>query len=91
VLRLELERLTITRDDFMLAMKERNVGVSVHFIPLHLHPYYRQTFGTREEQFPQASRAFQRIVSLPIYSRMTDEDVADVVRAVREIVQRHRR
>jgi dTDP-4-amino-4,6-dideoxygalactose transaminase len=70
-------------------LKRRNIGASVHFIPLHIHPYYRETYGYAPEDFPVAYREFMREVSLPIYSRMTDADVADVVGAVRAIVAEH--
>ncbi len=91
IIQLDLERLTISRQDFVKALKGRNVGTSVHFIPLHLHPFYRDTFGYRAADFPQASRAFERIISLPIYPRMTDIDVEATISAVTEIVQQNRR
>jgi perosamine synthetase len=73
------------RDAFVDELRKRNIGVSVHFIPLHLHPYYRDTYGYTPEAFPVATREFRREVSLPIYSRMTDRDVDDVIAAVLEI------
>jgi dTDP-4-amino-4,6-dideoxygalactose transaminase len=60
-----------------------NIGSSVHFIPVHLHPYYRDTFGYAPEAFPVALAEFQRILSLPLHPRLSDRDVADVVEAVR--------
>jgi perosamine synthetase len=89
VIQLELDRLKIGRDQFIEALKERGVGTSVHFIPLHLHPYYRDTFGYARGDFPQASEVFERIISLPIYPRMTEADVGHVVEAVSEIAQEH--
>jgi dTDP-4-amino-4,6-dideoxygalactose transaminase len=77
------------RKRFIEEMKERNIGTSVHFIPLHIHPYYRETYGYEAEDFPIAYSEYQRVVSLPIYSRMTDEDVQDVIDAVGEIVQQY--
>ena len=91
VIQLELERLSITRAEFIDALKRKNIGTSVHFIPLHLHPYYRDTFGYTARDFPNASAAFERIVSLPIYPKMTEADVEDVVTAVTDIVRQHRR
>jgi dTDP-4-amino-4,6-dideoxygalactose transaminase len=91
VIQLELDRLTIDRGQFIEALKEENIGTSVHFIPLHLHPYYRDTFGYRPQEFPVAYSAFERIVSLPIYPRMTTADVDDVIGAVRGIVEQYRR
>jgi dTDP-4-amino-4,6-dideoxygalactose transaminase len=86
MLRLNLDQLTIDRAHFIEALKGRNIGSSVHFIPLHLHPYYRDTYGYQPEDFPVAYREFQREVSLPIYSKMSDQDVQDVVEAVLDIV-----
>ena len=86
MLRLHLERLTISRAQFIDELKQRNIGASVHFIPLHLHPYYRETYGYRPEDFPVAYCEYQREVSLPIYSKMSDQDVQDVIDAVLDIV-----
>jgi perosamine synthetase len=90
LLRLNLERLTISRGDFIEALKTRNIGSSVHFIPLHLHPYYRERYGYAPTDFPLAYREYQRVISLPIYSKMSDDDVQDVIQAVRGLVQKHR-
>jgi dTDP-4-amino-4,6-dideoxygalactose transaminase len=86
MLRLNLDQLTIDRARFIEELKQRNIGSSVHFIPLHLHPYYRDTYGYQPEDFPVAYREFQREVSLPIYSKMSDQDVQDVIDAVLDIV-----
>jgi dTDP-4-amino-4,6-dideoxygalactose transaminase len=90
MLRLRLERLRADRAAFVEALRAENIGVSVHFIPLHVHPYYRETYGYRPEDFPVAYREYLREVSLPIYSRMTEGDVDDVIRAVIEVVSRSR-
>ena len=82
---LNLERLSISRDHFIEALRAENIGTSVHFIPLHLHPYYRKQFGYARGAFPVAEGVFDRIVSFPIYPAMTDGDVKDVVQAVRRI------
>jgi dTDP-4-amino-4,6-dideoxygalactose transaminase len=84
-IRLVLEQLRIGRSEFIAMMRERNIATSVHFVPLHLHPYYRNTYKYRPEDFPSASYAYQRIVSLPISSAMTDQDAKDVVAAVGDI------
>jgi dTDP-4-amino-4,6-dideoxygalactose transaminase len=91
MLRLHLERLTITRDAFIQALKQANIGTSVHFIPLHLHPFYRDTYQLLAEDFLAALHAYQREVSLPIYPSMTDEDVEDIIAAVEQIIAAHRR
>jgi dTDP-4-amino-4,6-dideoxygalactose transaminase len=91
VIQLDLERLTINRRDFIKALREKNIGASVHFMPLHLHPYYQRTFGYQAADFPNASTAYERIISLPIYPKMSANDVNDVIGAVRSIVETHRR
>ncbi len=90
VLRLESERLSIGRDCFIQALRKRGIGASVHFIPLHLHPFYRSTYGYKPGDFPRAEREFQRCLSLPIYPGMTDRDVDRVIAAVTEIAYEHR-
>ncbi len=91
VIRLRRGALSIDRDAFLRAMREEGIGTSVHFIPLHYHPYYRETFGWKRGDYPQAEAAFEEIVSLPLYTRMSDADVERVAKAVRRIVERHRR
>ena len=85
VLRLRPDALTIDRDRFIDELKDRNIGSSVHFIPIHLHPYYRDKYGYRPSDFPVAFANYQRMLSLPLNPRMTDTDVADVVAAVEDI------
>ncbi len=91
VIQLDLEQLRIGRAEFIEALKALNIGCSVHFIPLHRHPYYRRTLTLAADAFPVASAAYERIVSLPIYPGMTDADVDDVVDAVQMTVRSHRR
>lgn len=90
VLRLNLDRLTLDRAQFIEEMRARNIGTSVHFIPIHLHPYYRDKYGFQPEDFPVAYREYQRVVSLPLHPGLSDEDVADVIAAVKDIIDRHR-
>lgn len=91
VIKLNLDRLTIDRGRFIEELKERGIGTSVHFIPLHIHPYYRETYGYKPEDYPVAYEAYQRIVSLPIYPKMTDGDVERVIEAVLQVCRKHRR
>jgi dTDP-4-amino-4,6-dideoxygalactose transaminase len=91
VIQLQLEQLKITRDQFIEALKEKGIGTSVHFIPLHLHPFYREAFGYVPEGFPNATQAYQRIISLPIYPGMADRDISRVIEVVREVAQKYRR
>lgn len=88
--RLELGRLSIDRSRFIEELRTRNIGTSVHFIPLHLHPYYRERYCFKPDDYPVANGEYQRVVSLPIYSAMTDEDVVDVVAAVVDVVRAFR-
>ena len=81
----------VSRNDFIDEMAVAGIGTSVHFIPLHLHPYWRDTYSLRPEQFPNATQAFNRVVSLPLYTRMTDADQDRVIRAVRSILKRRNR
>jgi dTDP-4-amino-4,6-dideoxygalactose transaminase len=78
---------TVGRDEFIERMFARNVGVSVHYIPLHLHPYWRNTYRLVPAQFPVSQRVFERAISLPIYPGMSTEDVATVIGAVADSLQ----
>ena len=91
MVRLRLERLTLTRDAFIQALTKANIGSSVHFIPLHLHPFYRDMYHLAADDFPAALGAYRRVISLPIYPGMTDEDVEDVIAAVERIIGAHRK
>lgn len=91
VLRLNPERLNVTREQFIEEMRERRIGTSVHFIPVHTHPYYRDRYDFKPEDFPVAAAEFRRIVSLPLNPRMSGRDVEDVIDAVADIIEKFRR
>ena len=91
VIQIDPAQLTIGRNEFIDRLIARNIGVSVHFIPLHVHPYYRDRYSFQPDDYPHAYAAYERILSLPIYAKMSDEDVRHVVEAVREIAQEARR
>lgn len=91
VMKLHLEQLTIDRNQFIEELKSRGIGISVHFIPLHIHPYYRDLYGYKPEDFPVAFETYQRIISLPIYPKMTDEEVERVVEAVTDVISKHKK
>lgn len=76
----------VKRDDFIQLMAGRGIGCSVHFIPLHIHPYWRDTYKLSPEDFPNALDAYERVVSMPIYTRMTEKDTSRVTKAVKEIL-----
>lgn len=91
VLRLRLEALTLDRARFIDELKALNIGTSVHFIPLHLHPHYRDKYGLEGAAFPVSSAEYPRCVSLPLHPGLSDQDVDDVIEAVRDVVTRFRR
>ena len=86
VIRLK-DEVKINRDNFIAGMFSRGIGCSVHFIPLHMHPYWRDTYGLIPGDFPCAYDAYCRAVSLPIYSRMSDDDQERVIQAVIELLR----
>jgi dTDP-4-amino-4,6-dideoxygalactose transaminase len=88
---LELEALTIDRDTFLLALHKENIGAGVHYIPVHLHPYYRTNQDLRPGDFPNAEHVGERTVSLPLSARLTDPDVEDVIQAVIRILNHYQR
>ncbi len=87
----DVDRLTLDRFGFMEAMKVENVGTGLHFLAVHLQPYYRDRYGYRPGDFPEAERVSERVVSLPLFPGMTEADVDDVARAVKKVVRTHRR
>lgn len=91
VLRLRSGALRIGRDQFIEELKQRNIGTSVHFIPIHLHPYYRDKYGYAPNDYSVAYENYQNMLSLPLHPRLNDQDVADIVEAVRDVVDTFRR
>lgn len=87
VLQLDLEAINVDRDRFIELMVEQNIGTSVHFIPLHIQPYWRDKYNYQENDFPIALDVFSRAVSLPIYPKMTDADVQRVIEAVKTVCE----
>jgi dTDP-4-amino-4,6-dideoxygalactose transaminase len=84
---LRLEALKISRDQFMQALHRENIGSGIHYVALHLHPYYTETFGFERKMFPNAEFISDRTVSLPLSPKMSDGDVDDVIDAVRRILR----
>jgi dTDP-4-amino-4,6-dideoxygalactose transaminase len=91
VIRLRTGMLRINRAQFIDELKSRNIGTSVHFIPVHLHPFYQRTFAYRMGDFPVAESIYERIVSLPLYPQMTDQDVTYVADSVLDLVKQYRK
>lgn len=84
---LDIDHLKITREQFLAEMTKQNIGVGVHYIALHLHPYYQEAFGYKRGDFPSAEWISERTVSLPISAKLTDEGVGDVINTVTEIIK----
>jgi perosamine synthetase len=85
-IRLNLEKLAADRTQVFRALRAENIGVNVHYIPVHLHPYYRDRFGYRGGEFPIAEDAYARLISLPMFHGMSDQDVEDVIAALRKVI-----
>lgn len=89
--RLKLEALTAGRGDIFRALRAENLGVNVHYIPVHKHPYYRDRFGYKGGEYPVAENAYERLISLPMFHAMTDGDVEDVIAAVNKVCEAYAR
>lgn len=90
-IRLKLKRLAIKRDEFINELKRAGVGCSVHWRPLHLHPYYQKTMGFKAKDFPSATATWKRVISLPIFPGMRDDEIEQVISTVKRICKRHAR
>ena len=84
-IRLDLARLTADRAQIFRALRAENIGVNVHYIPVHLHPYYRDRFGYAPGAYPIAEDAYERLISLPMFHAMSDGDVKNVIDAVSKV------
>jgi len=91
MIRLDLQKLTVTRAEVFSALVTEGIGVNVHYIPVHLHPFYRERFNTGPGLCPVAEAAYERLVTLPIFPRMSDEAVEDVIAAVRKVTEAYGR
>ena len=86
-IRLDLARLRAGRDQMLHALRAENIGATVHYIPVHLHPYYREQFGYVSGRYPVAEAAYERLMSLPIFHGMKEQDVEDVIAAVTKVAR----
>lgn len=91
IIRVNEKTLKISRNQFIEKLKEANIGVSMHFIPAHLHPYYRKRFGFRPSDYPVATKLYQESISLPIYPKMSKQDVSYVAGKVKELAKQFKR
>jgi perosamine synthetase len=89
-IRLRLERLALDRNIFVEELKKAGIGCSVHWRPLHLHPYYKKNFGWRTADLPAATSLWPRLLSLPIFPGLKKDEIGHIVRAVKELCRRHR-
>lgn len=83
---IQVDSTKFQRDEVFCALRAENIGVNVHYIPVHLHPYYRERFGYGGGEFPVAERAYRSLVTLPLFPGMTDNDVEDVIDALQKVV-----
>ena len=88
-IRLDLKTFVVDRAQIFRALRAENIGVNVHYIPVHLHLYYRDRFGYRGGEFPVAEDAYSRLISLPMFHGMTDKDVDDVIQAVTKVIEHY--
>lgn len=86
MIQLELDMLQVDRTAVFQALRAEGIGVNVHYIPVHLHPFYREQFGTSLGDCPIAEAAYRRLITLPIFPQMSDQDVTDVVTAVAKVI-----
>jgi perosamine synthetase len=89
--RLRLDQLTIDRAECIDELKARGIGTSVHWLPLHMHPYYRETYGYRPEDLPCAAALYPELITLPLYPDLTDDDVGYICDSLQDIIAQHRR
>jgi perosamine synthetase len=90
-LRVNPDRLRRDREAIFQALRAENIGVSVHYLPVHLHPFYQERFATHRGMCPAAETAGDRLLTLPLFPQMTDRDVADVVTAAEKVLRWARR
>jgi perosamine synthetase len=88
-IRVDVAKLEVDRGQIFRALRAENIGVNVHYIPVHLHPYYRSRFGHGTGEFPVAEAAFEQLISLPMFHGMADADVEDVVAAVTKVISHY--
>jgi perosamine synthetase len=88
-IRLDLKDFRVGRSEIFLNLRAEGLGVNVHYIPVPLHPYYRERLGCADGEYPIAERAYEELLSLPIFHGMSDQDITDTIEAVRKVLQKH--
>jgi dTDP-4-amino-4,6-dideoxygalactose transaminase len=87
---IDIDAVDITRDEVLQALHRENIGTGVHYVALHLQPYYRETFGFAPDDYPNAHFVSERTLSIPFSTKLTDEDVTDVITAVHRVLHHAR-
>jgi len=90
-IRIKEELLNADRNKMIKALKAENIGVNVHYIPIHMHTYYQKNFGFKEGDFPKAERIYHNIITLPLFPKMSEQDAEDVIRAIKKTIGYYRR
>jgi len=91
VIQLQLEKLKSDRKEVYEALREKNIGVNVHYLPVHLHPFYQRKFGYKKGDYPKAEGYYERAITLPLFPKMSDEDVEYVIGAVMKVITNYRK
>jgi UDP-4-amino-4,6-dideoxy-N-acetyl-beta-L-altrosamine transaminase len=90
VLQLELEKLTVDKKEIFNVLREKNLGVNVHYIPVYFHPYY-QSLGYQKGICPKAERLYERIITIPLYPKMTDQQVDEVIKRIKSTINKYQK
>ena len=91
MIQLNLEKLRVGRKKIFNSLRAENIGVHVHYIPVHLQPYYKKQFGYKKGDFPVAEEFYERAITLPIFPKMNEQDINDVIKAVKKVINYYRR
>jgi len=91
MIQLNLEKIKVGRREIYEALRAENIGVNVHYIPIHLQPYYQKRFGYRRGDFPKAENYYSRAITLPVFPKMSDKDIDDVIKAVKKVINYYKK
>jgi len=91
ILQLNLEKLKVDRDFIFKALREENIGVNVHYIPVHYHSYYQNRFGLKKGLLPKVEWLFPRLLTIPLFHHMSDDDVYDVINSLEKVLKYYRK
>ena len=82
--------MKVGRKEIFEALRAENIGVNVHYVPVHLQPFYRRDFGYQQGDYPNAERYYDRAITLPVFPKMSDKDVEDVIKALGKVINHYR-